>query len=27
MANIDVLYLAYDGPDEAIMMVRDITGF
>jgi hypothetical protein len=27
MANIDVLYLAYEGGGERIMMVRDFTGF
>jgi hypothetical protein len=27
LANIDVLYLAHEGGDEPIMMVRDFTSF
>ena len=27
MANIDVLYMAHEGPEESIMMVRDFTSF
>lgn len=27
LANIDVLYLAHEDPEESIMMVRDFTTF